>query len=104
MEHYELGMALAMAQIAELHRQAERRRLASPIPGRAGDRRRDRAPGLPRRPGRDDQAGQTTIAGLAVDQAALHGLLVKVRDLGLPLLECAVPTRPDLPAIERTIS
>jgi hypothetical protein len=34
-----------------------------------------------------DQVGQTTIAGPVVDQAALHGLLVKIRDLGLPLLE-----------------
>jgi hypothetical protein len=34
-----------------------------------------------------DQQGQTTIAGPVVDQAALHGLLVKVRDLGLELLE-----------------
>jgi hypothetical protein len=33
-----------------------------------------------------DQAGQTTIAGSVADQAALHGLLAKVRDLGLPLL------------------
>jgi hypothetical protein len=32
------------------------------------------------------QAGQTTIAGPVVDQAALHGLLAKIRDLGLPLL------------------
>jgi hypothetical protein len=34
-----------------------------------------------------DQAGQTTIAGPVADQAALHGLLAKVRDLGLELLE-----------------
>jgi hypothetical protein len=34
-----------------------------------------------------DEAGQTTIAGLVTDQAALHGLLTKIRDLGLPLLE-----------------
>jgi hypothetical protein len=34
-----------------------------------------------------DQHGQTTIAGPVVDQAALHGLLAKVRDLGLELLE-----------------
>jgi hypothetical protein len=34
-----------------------------------------------------DQAGQTIIAGPVVDQAALHGLLAKIRDLGLPLLE-----------------
>jgi hypothetical protein len=33
-----------------------------------------------------DASGQTTIAGPLVDQAALHGLLAKVRDLGLPLL------------------
>jgi hypothetical protein len=34
-----------------------------------------------------DERGQTTIAGPVTDQAALHGLLAKVRDLGLPLLE-----------------
>jgi len=34
-----------------------------------------------------DQPGQTTIAGPVTDQAALHGLLAKLRDLGLPLLE-----------------
>jgi hypothetical protein len=34
-----------------------------------------------------DEHGQTTIAGPVVDQAALHGLLTKVRDLGLELLE-----------------
>jgi hypothetical protein len=33
-----------------------------------------------------DQAGQTTITGPVTDQAALHGLLAKIRDLGLPLL------------------
>jgi hypothetical protein len=33
-----------------------------------------------------DPAGQTLIAGPVADQAALHGLLAKVRDLGLPLL------------------
>jgi hypothetical protein len=30
--------------------------------------------------------GSTLIRGEVVDQAALHGLLQKVRDLGLPLL------------------
>jgi hypothetical protein len=34
-----------------------------------------------------DQHGQTTTAGPVVDQAALHGLLAKIRDLGLELLE-----------------
>jgi hypothetical protein len=30
--------------------------------------------------------GNTLLAGRVVDQAALHGLLRKVRDLGMPLL------------------
>jgi hypothetical protein len=30
---------------------------------------------------------ETTITGRVADQAALHGLLAKVRDLGLELLE-----------------
>lgn len=30
--------------------------------------------------------GETLLEGPVVDQAALHGLLRKVRDLGLPLL------------------
>jgi len=30
--------------------------------------------------------GDTLLTGEVVDQAALHGLLKKVRDLGLPLL------------------
>jgi hypothetical protein len=34
-----------------------------------------------------DERGHTTIAGQVTDQAALHGLLAKVRDLGLELLE-----------------
>jgi hypothetical protein len=34
----------------------------------------------------DNQLGQTVIAGPVADQAALHGLLVKVRDLGLTLI------------------
>jgi hypothetical protein len=34
-----------------------------------------------------DEGGQTTIAGPIADQAALHGLLAKIRDLGLELLE-----------------
>ena len=34
----------------------------------------------------DANVGTTTIAGPVTDQAALHGLLAKIRDLGLPLL------------------
>jgi hypothetical protein len=30
--------------------------------------------------------GETRLTGPVIDQAALHGLLKKVRDLGLPLL------------------
>jgi hypothetical protein len=30
--------------------------------------------------------GDTLLTGMVVDQAALHGLLRKVRDLGMPLL------------------
>jgi hypothetical protein len=34
--------------------------------------------------------GTTTLTGPVVDQAELYGLLLKVRDLGLPLLAVAV--------------
>ena len=30
--------------------------------------------------------GETILSGPVVDQAALHGVLIKIRDLGLPLL------------------
>lgn len=33
--------------------------------------------------------GDTRLTGPVVDQAALHGLLKKVRDLGLPLISVA---------------
>ncbi len=33
--------------------------------------------------------GSTVLTGPALDQAALHGVLKKVRDLGLPLLAVA---------------
>ena len=42
-----------------------------------------------------DERGQTTIAGPIAAQAALHGLLAKVRDLRLELLEVR---RTDQPA------
>ena len=34
-----------------------------------------------------DRMTVTTMTGLVVDQVALHGLLLRIRDLGLPLLE-----------------
>jgi len=33
-----------------------------------------------------EEDGETLLTGPVVDQAALHGLLKKVRDLGMPLL------------------
>ena len=33
-----------------------------------------------------EENGQTLLTGPVVDQAALHGLLKKVRDLGMPLV------------------
>ena len=33
-----------------------------------------------------DSDGCTILTGTVVDQAALHGLLIKIRDLGMPLL------------------
>jgi hypothetical protein len=35
---------------------------------------------------RQEQEGRTVLAGWIVDQAALHGLLARVRDLNLTLL------------------
>jgi len=33
-----------------------------------------------------EESGETLLTGPVVDQVALHGLLKKVRDLGMPLL------------------
>ena len=43
--------------------------------------------------------GTTIISGLVADQAALHGLLQKVRDIGLPLISVTriEPDQPDTP-------
>lgn len=41
--------------------------------------------------------GTTVIQGPVVDQAALHGLLQKLRDVGIPLVSL-VPLPPDAPA------
>jgi hypothetical protein len=46
--------------------------------------------------------GTTVLHGPVVDQAALYGLLQKVRDLGLPLVSViyAEPDLPTAPAID----
>ena len=42
--------------------------------------------------------GDTLLTGPVVDQATLHGLLKKVRDLGLPLISVVqLPAEPDEP-------
>jgi hypothetical protein len=49
-----------------------------------------------------DNDGTTVINGLVADQAALHGLLQKVRDLGLPLVSVTEveSDQPNAPTIE----
>jgi hypothetical protein len=42
-----------------------------------------------------DQADTTVLRGTVVDQAALHGLLARLRDLGLPLLSVQSIRAPD---------
>ena len=46
--------------------------------------------------------GTTIIHGPVADQAALHGLLQKIRDLGLPLISVnhVAPGHPPAPAAE----
>ena len=50
----------------------------------------------------NESDGTTIIHGPVADQAALHGLLQKVRDLGLPLISVtqAEPGQSNAPAIE----
>ena len=47
--------------------------------------------------------GETLLTGPVADQAALHGLLKKVRDLGMPLLSVIrlQPDQADAPDIQR---
>jgi hypothetical protein len=49
----------------------------------------------------NERGGTTAISGPVLDQAALHGLLQKVRDVGLPLISVTSvnPARPDISTI-----
>lgn len=53
------------------------------IGGHLGEQWSDWFAGLAIQPQTD---GHTLLSGVVVDQAALHGILKKVRDLGMPLL------------------
>jgi len=46
--------------------------------------------------------GDTLLTGSVVDQAALFGLLKKVRDLGMQLvsINCVEPGNPDVPEVK----
>ena len=50
-----------------------------------------------------EEDGDTLLTGPVVDQAALHGLLKKVRDLGMPLISVIriEPGRADAPDVEQ---
>lgn len=41
-----------------------------------------------------EEGGNTRLTGHIADQAALHGLLAKIRDLGIPLISLMRVSRP----------
>jgi hypothetical protein len=47
--------------------------------------------------------GDTLLSGKVVDQAALHGLLKKVRELGIPLISVnpVQPNQVDVPEVNK---
>lgn len=63
------------------------------VEGQLGDQWSEWFEGLTITPGENDE---TLITGWVADQAALHGLLKKVRDLSLPLLSIN-PLEPGTP-------
>jgi hypothetical protein len=75
MDNFEPGVWMAVAHLAELHHQANRRRLASRIPRRTAGRRGDKRPGSPHVPGPHGQAADRAVAaaspGRATKEAAM---------------------------------
>ena len=77
-----------------LERRSEAQRYEIRVQGRLAARWADWVDGLTLTRERD---GTTTLTGPLVDQGALHGLLSRIRDLGLPLVSMRriCPDRPD---------
>jgi hypothetical protein len=52
-----------------------------------------------------EEDGNTLLTGTMIDQAALHGLLKKVRDLGMPLISvnCVNPVQADASIVKPMI-
>ncbi len=67
------------------------------IKGHLGPRWSDWFEGMTLTP---EDNGDTLVTGPVVDQAALHGLLRKVRDLGLPLLSIVRVEQEDVPSVQ----
>jgi hypothetical protein len=65
MDHYELGVTLATAPLAELRRHADRWRLASRLPGRTAGRRGIRRQGRRAVQGRHERAADRAGGGRA---------------------------------------
>ena len=52
-----------------------------------------------------EDTGETLVTGPVIDQAALHGLLRKVRDIGMPLISVnrVEPDQADMPGVSEAI-
>jgi hypothetical protein len=53
-----------------------------------------------------EENGDTLLIGPVIDQAALHGILKKVRDLGMPLLSVNTvdPNQPGMAEFDQSIN
>ena len=77
------GRLLADLPVAELRTLLRSNRYQIRVKGQLGSQWSEWFDGLAVLPGDGDE---TILRGRIVDQAALHGVIGKVRDLGLPLL------------------